>query len=207
VSKLVLTVPPLNVNSESALTAWLTPPAVGDTLRIFDPGLNPGSSDDSWRVYTLTDAPTSGATCPNTTGLTTTAGEATQGWTLRVTPALSATTTVGSPIRVLRRARYELYQEGSGNWYLGYYDCVPLRSPVCTALQPVAGPYVPPNVSGTGGIVFTYRDADGVVTADPKLVRRVNLAARARTVVDIRTAGYQRGAMTDSTFSTIAPRN
>jgi prepilin-type N-terminal cleavage/methylation domain-containing protein len=207
VSKLVLTVPPVNVNSESALTAWLTPPAVGDTLRIFDPGLNPGSSDDSWRVYTLTDAPTSGATCPNTTGLTTTAGEATQGWTLRVTPALSATTTVGSPIRVLRRARYELYQEGSGNWYLGYYDCVPLRSPVCTALQPVAGPYVPPNVSGTGGIVFTYRDADGVVTADPKLVRRVNLAARARTVVDIRTAGYQRGAMTDSTFSTIAPRN
>jgi prepilin-type N-terminal cleavage/methylation domain-containing protein len=207
VSKLVLTVPPLNVNSESALTAWLTPPAVGDTLRIFDPGLNPGSSDDSWRVYTLTDAPTSGATCPNTTGLTTTAGEATQGWTLRVTPALSATTTVGSPIRVLRRARYELYQEGSGNWYLGYYDCVPLRSPVCTALQPVAGPYVPPNASGTGGIVFTYRDADGVVTGDPKLVRRVNLAARARTVVDIRTAGYQRGAMTDSTFSTIAPRN
>jgi prepilin-type N-terminal cleavage/methylation domain-containing protein len=207
VSKLVLTVPPVNVNSESALTAWLTPPAVGDTLRIFDPGLNPGSSDDSWRVYTLTDAPTSGATCPNTTGLTTTAGEATQGWTLRVTPALSATTTVGSPIRVLRRARYELYQEGSGNWYLGYYDCVPLRSPVCTALQPVAGPYVPPNASGTGGIVFTYRDADGVVTWDPKLVRRVNLAARARTVVDIRTAGYQRGAMTDSTFSTIAPRN
>jgi prepilin-type N-terminal cleavage/methylation domain-containing protein len=207
VSKLVLTVPPLNVNSESALTAWLTPPAVGDTLRIFDPGLNPGSSDDSWRVYTLTDAPTSGAACPNATGLTTTVGEATQGWTLRVTPALSATTTVGSPIRVLRRARYELYQEGSGNWYLGYYDCVPLRSPVCTALQPVAGPYVPPNVSGTGGIVFTYRDADGVVTADPKLVRRVNLAARARTVVDIRTAGYQRGAMTDSTFSTIAPRN
>ena len=203
----LLTVPPLNLVTGSALTSWLAAPAAGDTLLIFDPDTIPGPAGDSWRVYTLTAAPTAGATCPNSTGLTTTVAEATQGWTLSVTPVLTASTPVGAPIRVMRRARYELYQEASGNWYLGYYDCVPSRSPVCTALQPVAGPYVAPNTGGTGGIVFTFRDSTGAVTATTALVRRVDLAARAQTAVAIRTAGYKSGAMTDSTFITIAPRN
>jgi prepilin-type N-terminal cleavage/methylation domain-containing protein len=201
----VLTVPPVNLAAGTALTSWLSAPASGDTLLIFDPGPLSGTGDDSWRVYTLTAAPTSAALCPNATGLTTTVGEATQGFTFRVTPALTGTTPVGAPIRLMRRARYQLYQEGSGNWYLGYFDCSPLRSPVCTTLQPVAGPYVPPGT--TGGIVFTFRDSTGAVTAVPRLVRRIDLAARAQTAVDIHTSGYKRGAMTDSTFSIIAPRN
>ncbi|MDB4915358.1 MAG: hypothetical protein JWM95_3002 [Gemmatimonadetes bacterium] len=206
-SRTVLTVPPLNVATGAALTSWLAPPAVGDTLLIFDAGTSPGTVSDTFNIYTLTAAVTANASCPNTTGLTTTVGEATQGYTLRVTPALPATTTVGAPIRVVRRARYELYQEASGNWYLGYFDCVPSRSPKCNALQPVAGPYVPPDNSGTGGIVFTYRDSTGAVTANTLLVRRVDLAARARTTIDVHTAGYKSGPMTDSTFMTIAPRN
>jgi prepilin-type N-terminal cleavage/methylation domain-containing protein len=207
VSRQLLTVPPLNVATGSALTSWLTPPEAGDTLLIFDPGTVPGAAGDTFRVYTLTAAPTAAASCPNATGLTTTAGEATQGWTLHVSPALTASTPVGAPIRILRKAHYELYQEASGNWYLGYYDCVKSRVPECTALQPVAGPYVPPNNAGTGGIVFTFRDSTGAVTANTALVRRVDLAARAQTAIDIRTAGFQKGAMTDSTFITIAPRN
>ncbi|HXT47289.1 MAG TPA: type II secretion system protein [Gemmatimonadaceae bacterium] len=201
----VLTVPPVNVAAETALTSWLSAPISGDTLLIFDPGPLSGPADDSWRVYTLTALPASAATCPNSTGLTTTIGEATQGMTFHVTPALTVTTPVGAPIRLMRRARYQLYQEGSGNWYLGYFDCSPSRTPVCTTLQPVAGPYIPPGA--TGGIVFTFSDATGAVTADPKLVRRIDLTARAQTAVDIHTSGFKRGAMTDSTFSTIAPRN
>jgi prepilin-type N-terminal cleavage/methylation domain-containing protein len=207
VGRTLLTVPPLNVATGAALTSWLATPAAGDTLLIFDAGPSPGVVSGTFKTYALTAAPTANASCPIGTGLTTTAGEATQGYTLRVTPALTATTTVGAPIRIVREARYELYQEASGNWYLGYYDCVPSRSPKCNPLQPVAGPYVPPNVSGTGGIVFTFRDSTGAVTTDNTLVRRIDLAARARTTIDVHTAGYKRGPMTDSTFMTIAPRN
>jgi hypothetical protein len=206
-SRTVITVPPVNVATGAALTSWLAPPAMGDTLLIFDPGSTPSAVSDTFNVYTLAAIPTVNASCPNTTGLTTTAGEATQGFSFKVTPALTAGTTVGSPIRILRRARYELYQAASGNWYLGYYDCVPSRLPACNALQPIAGPYVPPNLGGTGGIVFTYRDSLGAVTANPLLVRRVDLAARAQTSVSVHTSGYKSGPMTDSTFISIAPRN
>jgi prepilin-type N-terminal cleavage/methylation domain-containing protein len=206
-SQTVLTVPPLSLATGSALTSWLSTPTSGDTIVVFDPGTIAGPAADTFRLYTLTAAPSPGASCPNSTGLTTTAGEANQGWTLRITPKLTATTPVGAPIRFLRRARYEVYQETSGNWYLGHFDCVPSRNPVCTTLQPLAGPYVAPNGGGTGGIVFTFRDSTGAITADRKLVRRVDLAARAQTPIDVRIAGYKTGALTDSAFSTIAPRN
>jgi prepilin-type N-terminal cleavage/methylation domain-containing protein len=206
-ARTTITVPPLNVTTGSALSSWQSPPASGDTILIFDPGSTTGATSDTFNVHRLTAAPTPNANCPNTTGLTTTGGEATQGYTFKVSPALTATTIVGSPIRIVRKAHYEIYQEASGNWYLGYYDCVPSRAPVCNALQPVAGPYVPPNVSGTGGIVFTYRDSTGAVTTDVTLVRRVDIAARAQTTVNINTSGYKKGLMTDSTFISIAPRN
>jgi prepilin-type N-terminal cleavage/methylation domain-containing protein len=206
-SRTVITVPPLNVTTGAALTSWLSAPTIGDTVLIFDPGSTPAAVSDTFNVYTLTAIPTANASCPTTTGLTTTAGEATQGFSFKVTPALSAGTTVGSPIRVLRRARYELYQAASGNWYLGYFDCLPSRVPACNALQPIAGPYVAPNLAGTGGIVFSFRDSLGVVTANPLLVRRVDLAARAQTTVSVHTSGYKNGPMTDSMFVSIAPRN
>jgi prepilin-type N-terminal cleavage/methylation domain-containing protein len=202
VTRMVLTVPPLNVATGAALTSWLAPPAMGDTVLIYDGGI----AADSFNVYTLTAAPTTGASCPNTSGFTTTGGEATQGFTFKVTPKLTATTFAGAPIRIMRKARYELYQEASGKWYLGYFDCVRFRLPECNPLQPVAGPYLAPNVGG-GGIVFTFRDANGAVTTLPKLVRRIDLAARAQTTIDVRTAGYKGGPLADSMFTMIAPRN
>jgi hypothetical protein len=174
---------------------------------ILDPGANASSIDDVWRSYVLTANPSTAGVCPIATGLTTTAGEAAAAITLNLDHALTATTPVGAPIRIVRRARYELYQEASGNWYLGYYDCIKARVPACTSLAPVAGPYVPPNVGGTGGIVFSFRDSTGAVTATTTLVRRVDLVARAQTAQEIHTAGYKRGQMTDSTFASIAPRN
>lgn len=203
----ILTVPPVNVSAESGLTSWLAAPVSSDTVLILDPGLNANSSDDTWQVYVLTANPTVAGTCPNATGLTTTAGEAAAAYTFNITPALTATTPVGAPIRIIRRARYELYQEASGNWYLGYFDCIKGRVPICNTLAPVAGPYVPPNAGGTGGIVFSFLDSTGTVTATPSLVRRIDLVARAQTAQQIHTAGYKRGQMTDSTFASIAPRN
>jgi prepilin-type N-terminal cleavage/methylation domain-containing protein len=206
-TRTVITVPPVNVATGAALTSWLAIPSRGDTLLIFDPASTPSAVTDTFNIYTIAAIPTVNASCPNTTGLTTTAGEATQGYSFKVTPALSPGTTVGSPIRIMRRARYELYQAPSGNWYLGYYDCISSRSPQCNPLQPIAGPYVPPNLGGTGGLVFTFRDSTGAVTADSSLVRRVDIAARAQTSVAVHTSGYASGPMTDSTFISIAPRN
>ena len=206
-TRTVITIPPLNVATGAALTSWLATPSRGDTLLIYDPGSTPAAVTDTFNIYSIAAVPTVNASCPNSTGLTTTAGEATQGYSFKVTPALSAGTTVGSPIRIMRRARYELYQATSGNWYLGYADCISSRSPQCNSLQPIAGPYVPPNLSGTGGLVFTFRDSLGVVTADSSRVRRVDIAARAQTSVSVHTSGYANGPMTDSTFITIAPRN
>jgi len=206
-TRTVITVPPLDVATGAALTSWLSQPSRGDTLLIYDPGSTPAAVSDTFNVYTLAAIPTVNASCPNSTGLTTTVGEATQGFSFKVTPALTPGTTVGSPIRIIRRARYELYQETSGNWYLGYFDCVPSRSPQCNPLQPIAGPYVPPNLGGTGGLVFTFRDSLGAVTGDSSLVRRVDIAARAQTSVSVHTSGFKNGPMTDSTFISIAPRN
>jgi prepilin-type N-terminal cleavage/methylation domain-containing protein len=203
----ILTVPPVNVSAESGLTSWLSAPVSSDTVLILDPGSNSSSIDDTWQVYVLTAAPTVAGVCPTTTGLTTTAGEAAAPYTFNIDHALTATTPVGAPIRIVRKAHYELYQEASGNWYLGYYDCIKARVPVCNALAPVAGPYVPPNVGGTGGIVFSFRDSTGAVTATTTLVRRIDLVARAQTAVSLHTAGYARAKMTDSTFASIAPRN
>ena len=194
----ILTVPPINVSTESGLTSWLSAPVSTDTVLILDPGANAAAVDD---------VPAAAGNCPISTGLTTTAAEAAGGYTLHIEPALTATTPVGAPMRFVRRARYELYQEASGNWYLGYYDCIKQRVPSCNSLAPVAGPYVPPNVGGTGGIVFSFLDSTGAVTATTTLVRRVDLVARAQTGQDIHTAGYKRGPMTDSTFASIAPRN
>ena len=91
-TRTVITVPPLNVATGAALTSWLTPPANGDTVLIFAPGSTAAAVSDTFYVYSLTALPTANASCPNTTGLTTTAGEATQGFTFKVTPALSAGT-------------------------------------------------------------------------------------------------------------------
>ena len=76
----VLTVPPVNLAAGTALTSWLAAPASGDTLLIFDPGPLSGTGDDSWRVYTLTAAPTSAALCPNATGLTRSSCWCTRAW-------------------------------------------------------------------------------------------------------------------------------
>ena len=204
----ILTLPPINVSAESGLTSWLSAPVSSDTVLILDPGANASSVDNVWRVYVLTalarrrrqlshrhrshdDRRRGGGGLHDSTS----------------TPALTATTPVGAPIRIVRRARYELYQEASGNWYLGYYDCIKARVPACNSLAPVAGPYVPPNVGGTGGIVFSFLDSTGAVTATTTLVRRIDLVARAQTAQEIHTAGYKRGQMTDSTFASIAPRN
>jgi hypothetical protein len=80
--------------------------------------------------------------------------------------------------------RYALYRSSDGLWYLGFSDCRPIvRSPPCTALQPVSGPYEPFAPDGArraSGLTFTYRDRGGSATDDPARVATIEISFRAR---------------------------
>ncbi len=207
-SRTSLTVPPLSLSSQAGLTSWASAPALGDTLLIFDPGPLAATSDDVWRKYTLVAAPAGAGACPTTTKLTTTAAEAAAGWTLVITPALSPSSLPGAAIRFFRRAHYELYRSAtSGNWYLGYYDCVPSRTPACGALQPVSGPYLPLVDGAPSGIELSYFDSLGAVTANRTLVSRIGVIARAQTASGVRMPGATPGPHLETQITTIAPRN
>lgn len=206
-ARTTITIPPASLATNSGLTSWVQMPEVGDTLLIFDPGSLPSTSDDRWRRYTLTSAPVAGASCPNVSGFTTTASEATSGWTLAVTPALTATVATGAAIRFVRRVRYQLYQASNGQWYLGSSTCIPALATPCPALQPVSGPYLPGN-GGSPGIAFAYYDRTGTVTSDPTRVARIDIVARAETAQPLGGTGFTTsGAYQDSLLATVATRN
>lgn len=199
-----ITVPPVSLASQASLSSWLTTPQAGDSVFIYDDGSGSGLTDDSWQLYVITAVPGSGS-CPTTTGFTTTAAEAAAGVTLNISPALTATTVVGAPVRFFRRARYKLYQPSAGSgWYLGYSDC---PGGVCRAMAPVSGPFLAYGPAGASGLTFTYRDSTGAVTATPTTVARIDIVARAQTRIPIRGPGRKGTYLQDSLATTVALRN
>ena len=206
VSRRSLTLPPSALASQSALTSWVTTPQAGDSLLVYDRGTLPGTSDDRWQVHKLAAAPIAG-TCPTTSGFTANTTEAAQGWTLAVVDPLQPNIGPGSAIRFFRRARYNLYQSGDGSWYLGHSDCLPGRSPVCSTVQPVSGPYLAPEAGEAGGISFAYFDAAGAVTTDSSLVARIDVVTRAKSRSVIRAAGFKEEPYRDSLAISINVRN
>lgn len=79
----------------------------------------------------------------------------------------------GAPVRVFEIARMMSYLDVSGATWLGMqrYN----KSSGWTTLQPVVGPLQ------TGGLAFTYYDANGDVTANRAQVARVQITVIART--------------------------
>ena len=207
-TRTVITVPPTNLAQRNGFTSWISAPQSGDSVLIFDPGPKSGTSDDSWDPGQLGAAAQPGATCPTTTGLTTLASEQTNGWQFTLQNALTSTYVApGSAIRVFRRVRYELYQEADGNWYLGYYDCLPGRTPLCQTLQPVSGPYLPAANTGTSGLELSYFDSTGTATTVPTLVRRIRIMLRSQSERIVKTLGRQTGFYQDSLATSVAVRN
>jgi hypothetical protein len=200
-ARTTVTVPPLAVAAQNGLTSWITAPVLYDTVLVYN------IDTRSWQPTRLTAAPTSGATCPMSTGLTTTAGEETKGWTLHLDKALEAGVKPGSSIRFVRKAHYGLYQASDGDWYLGYFECVDSATPKCGTIQPVSGPYVPPGSAGGSGLRFAYFDDTGASTTDRKRVARIDIVMRAQSRMSIQSAGYKRGIYQDSLAVSIAVRN
>lgn len=199
----IITIPPATLSQRNGLTSWASKPQVGDTLLIYDPGTQPGMIDDKWAPYQLSAAPVGAATCPVSTTLTATSAEAANGWTLTTATPLSGTIGVGSSIRVFRRARYELYQETNGNWYLGYREC----PSTCSSLTPVAGPFRSGTDASRPGLQLAYYDSTGAVTTNPKLVRRIDIVVRANSASGYGMQGRVTKQYQDSLAATIAVRN
>lgn len=113
----------------------------------------------------------------------------------------------GAPVRVLRRARFDLYRAGDGFWYLGYRRC----GLGCTTVQPISGPFSAP--FGPPGAAFRYFDAYGaalsapVAPAELARITRVDVSLRAasRGVVDL--PGHGRALARDSILVTATLRN
>jgi hypothetical protein len=107
---------------------------------------------------------------------------------------------VGAPVRIVKQARYKLFQATDGKWYLGYSDYNAATS-AFDELSPVSGPFDPySSGAGTTGVGFRYYDVDGNEIAsgadatNRAKIARVDLIARARTSAIVKAAGIQNGA-------------
>ncbi|HEV7705174.1 MAG TPA: hypothetical protein VGO46_12820, partial [Gemmatimonadaceae bacterium] len=119
--------------------------------------------------------------------------EASAAISLSLSPPLDSAVAPGAIVRVVRRARYELYRASDSRWYLGYLDCLSSRATPCNIVQPVAGPFAP------GGIQLAYLDRSGALTANPASVARIDALA----IAERRSSP----AVLDSLSTTIALRN
>ena len=185
-----ITIPPEHLASGTPLTWIGTQAETGDTLLVL---ATDSALGDSWQRHVLTTSPSSTGSCPTSTGFTTSAAEASAALTLALDPPLDSTIDTGTLVRIVRRARYELYRASDSRWYLGYLDCLALRATPCNTVQPVSGPYAP------AGIHLSYLDLGGAITADPFRVARIDVLAIAarRSAPDT----------LDSLATTIALRN
>jgi type II secretory pathway pseudopilin PulG len=189
-SRSAITVPPEQLTSGAPLTWIGTRPEAGDTLLILATDSTLG---DVWSRHVLTAAPSSTGSCPTATGFTASAAEASAALTMTLSPPLDTTVGAGALVRVVRRARYELYRASDSRWYLGYLDCLESRATPCNVVQPVAGPFAP------AGIQLSYLDLARAPTADPWRVARIDIVAIA--------ARRSSPATLDSLATTIALRN
>jgi len=197
----------------ATMTNWARPPAVGDSLLVYNDGPTLAVADDAWSRYQITAVTLvtgNGATgCPSSTRLTQPSDitGANPSFQLTLAPAAANTIAVGAAIRFFRRVRYRVYRETDNQWYLGFFDCITGRVPVCNPSQPIAGPFQPYANNGTSGVQFAYYDSTGVVTANPLQVARISLVVRGQAGALINLSGAGATVFHDSLRIEVGLRN
>ena len=201
-----IVLPPLDLASGNTLTSWLRAPVAGDSLFVFDEAGVVGGPGvwiprEIASVTLLTDG------CLASTGFVEAADAGKDAWVITLTAALPATVPTGNgpgnPLRFFQPVTYELYQATDERWYLGYGDCRTGRSPACSDLEPVSGPYLPPSDDpDVSGVLFEYLDGAGVPAALPQDVATIRMTFRGETRSTVNvpgtttTDGHYRDAMT-----------
>jgi hypothetical protein len=111
----------------------------------------------------------------------------------------------GAPVRIVRRARFDVYRASDGLFYLGYRVC----AAGCAGVQPVAGPYG----SSAAVIRLRYFDVSGASLPAPldvtslQRLTRVDVVLRATSSAIVDLPGRTRGVARDSIVASIALRN
>jgi len=204
---------PVTLAKGSTMTTWTRLPAVGDSLLVYNDSSSFASTDDAWTRHQITavTAVTGNvaAGCPTTSGLAL-AGDligSNPSYQLTLSPAASSKVLVGSAIRFFRRVHYRIYQDTDKQWYLGFYDCISGRVPVCNTTQAIAGPFQPYAATGTSGAQFVYYDSTGAVTANPLQVARISFVARGQAASLLNLTGAGATVYRDSLRIEVGLRN
>jgi hypothetical protein len=202
-------VPPRNL-AKHTLTSYVTLPAVGDTVFVFNENFERGSQDDRWekRFIVSMDLSNSDCTGPPYTDPLLDPPSVKGRRRYRLDTPLPPEVQVGAVVRFTRPVSYQIYQGTSGAWYLGL-DAFSGGS--WGGPSPLAGPYqaFASGDTNPSGLQFRYFDSLGV--------RITNMANRndvARVDVFLRTdAGASAiterkgSALRDSVLMRIAIRN
>ena len=174
--------------------------AAGDSILLYDATADSSGAPlgEAWRAHVVATATHVRQPCLTGDSVHVPAIRAT------IAPPIDRPLDAHAPARAFRAVRYALYRGADNRWYLGFSDCRPLvRTPACTPMQPVAGPYLPTTGASSplgGGLQFEYLDADGTVTEDRFAVAAVRLTLRANaalpgapddTVAVTRTIGFR----------------
>jgi prepilin-type N-terminal cleavage/methylation domain-containing protein len=210
-----LVVPPRNTAKNLRLTSWTRTPVVGDSIALYDNGPTTLATDDRWTYHQITAVATVAGDvatgCPSSSRLVQAADMVTTNPAYRFTftPVRTAAVVQGAPVRLYRRVRYSLYRAADGLSYLGYRDCVPGRTPVCSVVQPIGGPYRAYAAPATNqsGVQFVYSDSLGNPTTIGRNVARIGVVLRGQTTAQLQMATGQIGRMEDSLSIEIAIRN
>jgi prepilin-type N-terminal cleavage/methylation domain-containing protein len=199
----------------SQMTSWTRLPALGDSVLVYDNGATTALADDNWRGFQLsTTAPVAVTSnlatgCPTTSGLTQ-AGDvsaANPSYQLTFATAAPATIVVGAGMRFFRRVHYRIYKDTDNQWYIGFFDCIAGRVPVCNPTQAIAGPFQAYAVNGTSGMQFAYYDSLGAVTANPLQVARISLVVRGQAAALMNLSGAGGTVFRDSLRIEVGLRN
>lgn len=209
-----ITVPPTTLSSGNMLTAWPSMPAATDSFFVYDDST--GTATARWKAYSISSI----AAVSGSSGCTTASGfvqasdttRSSYAITIPVGQTLPPTLLTGAPIRFFRRVRYELYQASDSKFYLGYYDCLAGRAPVCNALQPIAGPFRNYSTNAANsGLLFAYYDSTGsalgAAIGNAPRVTRVTVSLRGQSAATISMDGTTPDLVNDSLVMDVALRN
>lgn len=201
------------IDAGATLTSWLVAPQPGDSLRVFDEGSALDLSDDTWHAHEIAAVTRVSGEAGCAAGSGAEDGNAAPAIRLRIAgDRLSPTVGEGASVRIFHPVRYEVYQSGDGLWYLGASDCRAARSPPCSTIQPVSGPYRSRTADGIGaGLELAYFDAVGTRLDpgydDARRIARVDVVLRAETRTPMRLRHNSSRGFQDSVRLSVAVRN
>lgn len=202
-------VPPTNL-ARHTLTSYVTAPVVGDTVFVYNENILKGSEDDLWEMRVITDVNNSTAACPGApytdAALDPPATKPRKHY--RLNAVLPDSVKVGAVVRFSRPVRYKVYQETSGNSYLGLQE---YSGGSWGSLSPMAGPFrvFAAGDNSPSGLQFRYYDSLGVrITnmAQKTSVSRVDVFLRTNAGTSAITE-RKGNALADSVLMRVAIRN